>query len=72
MENLMNVNATARKLRELRDAKHMSAAKVAKEIGISPSALLMYEAGDRVPRDTIKIKIANFYGQRIGELFYGQ
>lgn len=72
MENLMDVSSAAKKLRELRMAKNKSAAEVAKEINISPSALLMYEAGNRIPRDNIKIKLANYYDQPIGALFFGQ
>lgn len=72
MENVMDVNKVAKKLRSLRTEKNKSAAEVAKEIGISQSALLMYEAGNRVPRDNIKILIANYYSQPIGALFYGQ
>lgn len=29
----------------------------------------MYEQGNRVPRDEIKIKLANFYGINIKEFF---
>ena len=72
MENLMDVSSAAKKLRELRMAKNKSAAEVAKEINISPSALLMYEAGNRIPRDNIKIKLANYYDQPIGALFFDQ
>lgn len=72
MQNLMDVNQVARRLRSLRENKKMSAAAVAKEIGISESALLMYETGNRVPRDNIKIMLANYYEQPIGSLFYGQ
>ncbi len=72
MQDLMNVNQVAKRLRSLRKDKKVSAAAVAKEIGISESALLMYEAGNRIPRDNIKIKLANYYEQPIGALFFGQ
>lgn len=32
---------------------------VAKEVGISVSAIGMYENGERIPRDDIKIRISN-------------
>lgn len=72
MENVINKSSAAQKLKALRSNKNMSAGEVAKEVGISASALLMYETGKRTPRDSIKIKLANYYGQPIGELFYGQ
>lgn len=72
MEKILETNAAAERLKKLRQDKKMSAAAVARELGISPSALIMYEAGSRTPRDSIKIKLANYYGQPIGKLFYGQ
>ncbi len=44
--------------------------KVCKAVGISVSALGMYENGERIPRDGIKIKLANFYNTTVGELFF--
>lgn len=47
-------------------------AEVARTIGVSPSALAMYEAGARVPRDEIKERIAALYGTSVGALFFGE
>lgn len=44
--------------------------EVAKKLGISISALSMYEQGNRIPRDEIKIKIADFYGMTVQEIFF--
>ena len=43
---------------------------VAEAIGVSVSALQMYENGDRIPRDEIKVRIAEYYGQTVGSIFY--
>lgn len=43
--------------------------EVAKALGISISALSMYEQGNRIPRDEIKIKMAEYYGISIESLF---
>lgn len=43
---------------------------LAKEIGISVSAITMYENGERIPRDDIKVKLANFYGRTVQEIFF--
>lgn len=43
---------------------------VAKAAGISVSAVSMYENGERIPRDAIKIKLANFYGKSVQEIFF--
>ena len=43
--------------------------EVAKALGISVSALSMYEQGNRIPRDEIKIRMAEYYGISIEALF---
>lgn len=58
------------KLRELRGGK--SAETVAKDVGISRSAIAMYETEERVPRDDIKIKLAEYYGSTVQAIFFTQ
>lgn len=53
---------------DLRQRK--SREKVAKDIGISPSALGMYELELRTPRDEVKIKLANYYGKSVQDIFF--
>lgn len=43
---------------------------VAKSIGVSVSAISMYENGERIPRDAIKIKLADFYSRSVQEIFF--
>lgn len=47
-----------------------SRAEVAPAIGVSISALAMYETGARIPRDETKRKIAQYYGKTVEEIFY--
>lgn len=44
--------------------------EVAKAIGIATSTLAMYEIEKRVPRDPIKIAIANYYGTTVQDIFF--
>lgn len=44
--------------------------EVAKAVGISLSAITMYENGARVPRDEIKIRLADYFQTTVQELFY--
>jgi DNA-binding XRE family transcriptional regulator len=44
--------------------------EVIKAVGISLSALTMYEIGQRIPRDEIKVKLAKYYGKTVEELFF--
>lgn len=43
---------------------------VAKAVGISLSAISMYECGARVPRDEIKVKLADYYHRSVQDLFF--
>lgn len=56
------------KLKELRGDR--SRDSVAAAVGISSSALGMYENNLRVPRDDIKKKLADFYGVTVQHLFF--
>lgn len=44
--------------------------EVAVQIGASVSAIGMYERGERIPRDEIKVKLANLYKTSVQQLFY--
>lgn len=59
-----------RKLAELRGDRTQE--EVAKAIGISVSALSMYECGERIPRDAIKIEIAKYYKKSVQSIFFNQ
>jgi len=64
----MNLQKIGQKLVKLRGTK--SREQVAVDLGISYSAVVSYELGERIPRDEIKIKIAKYYGVDVGELFF--
>lgn len=61
------IGSTLRKLRG--DLPRLT---VANACGISVSALTMYETGQRVPRDEIKVKLARFYGKAVDAIFFKQ
>lgn len=50
----------------------MSQDAISKAIGVTKSSWAMYERGERVPRDEVKIKIANYFGKTVQEIFFGQ
>ena len=56
------------RLRSLRNGR--SAKEVANACGISTSALAMYETGKRIPKDTIKIRLAKYYNVSVETLFF--
>ena len=45
-------------------------AEVAQAIGVTPSAYYMYENGDRIPRDEIKKRIAEYYKRTVNTIFF--
>ena len=55
-------------LKELRGNK--SQAEIASSVGVTKSAWAMYERGERVPRDEVKVKIAKHFGKSVQEIFY--
>ena len=63
----MDSEKIAKRLILLRAGK--SREDVAKALGISLSALSMYETGARIPRDETKKKIAAYYGCSVEEIF---
>lgn len=66
----MDADTIARRLVNLRGKKTQE--EVAKALGISTSALSMYECGERIPRDNIKLRISAYYNEPIQEIFFKQ
>ena len=64
----MNSKIIGKKLVELRGK--VSQEYVAKACGISVSALSMYEQGNRIPRDEIKVRLAEFYKTSVQDIFF--
>lgn len=54
----------------LREERGLTQAELADKLGISPSAMSNYEQGIRIPRDEIKVRIAEFFGVSILDVFY--
>lgn len=64
----MDAKKIGSRLTQLRGDK--SQQEVAKAVSISPSALSMYENGERIPKDEIKEKLAAHYGTSVQALFF--
>ncbi|MEG1163350.1 MAG: helix-turn-helix transcriptional regulator [Anaerovoracaceae bacterium] len=64
----MNNEVVAKRLAKARGNKTRE--EVAKYVGVTVSALGMYERGERVPRDETKIKLAKCYDKDVQELFF--
>lgn len=64
------MKSVAERIKEARAKHGLSVEEVARGCGISVSAVQMYECGQRVPRDEIKISMAKFFGLTVQELFF--
>jgi len=60
----------AERVKNARIAKGCSVEDVAKGCGVTVSAVQMYECGQRVPRDSIKIAMAKFFDTTVQDLFF--
>ena len=60
--------AIGKKLVELRGIR--TRVGVAKELGISTSALCFYESGQRIPPDPVKLRISEYYKVPIQKIFF--
>lgn len=66
----MNAIKIGEKIRKLRGSE--SRESFARKIGVSPSALSMYETGKRIPRDEIKLTIAEKTGKSVEDIFFSE
>ena len=67
MKSCSEIGAELRKLRG-----NKSREEVAKATGVSTSAIAMYELGARIPRDEVKVALADYFGMSVGALFFGE
>lgn len=68
MDSELNPKAIGAYLRQLRGAKTQE--EVANAIGVTSMAISSYENGERIPRDEIKIRIANYYDRTVQQVFF--
>ena len=56
--------------RKIREQSGLTQQQMADKLGVSRSAIGMYENGEREPRDSIKIKLAQYYGKSVQSIFF--
>lgn len=64
------MKSVAERLKEARAKMGLSVKALAEACGISVSAIQMYECGERIPRDDVKVKLANCLNERVQDLFF--
>lgn len=58
-------NETLKRLRGVKSRKD-----VADAVGITERALKSYELGERIPRDDVKQRLADYYHRTVGYIFF--
>lgn len=58
------------RIKALREANKISQSELANIVGVGLSSISMYESGDRMPRDEIKIRIANALNRSVNFIFF--
>lgn len=60
----------AETLRRLRRDRGETQEELADALGVTASSIGMYETGERIPRDEVKIKIAQHFNLSVGDIFF--
>lgn len=58
------------RIRKNRMKLKLTQEQLAEKVNVKPSAISMYEVGERMPRDETKKKLAILFGTTIDELFF--
>lgn len=66
------IYSSGRVLRNLREQTGKTISEVASDLNISYQAMQAYEAGTRLPRYEVKIRIAKYYDRRVGFIFFNE
>ena len=56
------------RLKELRGKKTL--ATVAEDLGVTSMAISLWERGERIPNDEMKVRIAQYYGRSVAFIFF--
>lgn len=64
----LNAKKIGERLKLLRGTR--SQKEVADAIDVTDMAISLYESGDRIPRDEIKVRIAKYFGTTVEAIFF--
>ena len=64
--------AIGERLREMRTARGETLEDVASALGVTKQSVSMYENGERMPSDSVKIKYAEHYHRTVQHIFFRQ
>ena len=64
----MDSKKIGERLQKLRGSRTQK--EVAEAVGVTPLAISLYESGERIPRDEIKVRLANYYKRTVNFIFF--
>jgi len=64
----MDSKKIGERLQKLRGSRTQK--EVAEAVGVTPMAISLYESGERIPRDEIKVRLANYYKRTVNFIFF--
>lgn len=67
---MSNAMTTGIRLTSLRKERGQTRTYMAQRLGVPYSTLTAYESGARTPPDRMKIRLAEYFGMPVGELFF--
>lgn len=67
---MVNTTNVAKSIKQIREKLNLSRSEFAELLGISVSAVAMYETGERIPRDETKYKISRLAGETVDSIFF--
>lgn len=67
---MMDNKNIGKKLIELRNSKNLTQKELGQIIGVSTASIAMYEIGERIPRDEVKVRISKYFGVPVQAIFY--
>lgn len=56
------------RLRKLRGSRTLD--DVAKAVGVTPMAVSLWERGERIPGDDMKVKLSQYYKRSVTSIFF--
>lgn len=65
---MFNPIENGNRLRQLRGNRRLE--DVASAVGVSASAMSMYESGERTPRDFVKLSLAKYFNTSVESIFF--
>ena len=67
---MLDAKVIGERIKKLREDMNISRSQLCEDADISLSALTMYETGQRVPRDEVKIRLSRCLNTSLEGLFY--